>query len=207
MPSMPVKMHLLPLLAFSLSIYACSLASLILDLSPPIAEENEHQNQHPIPLPLLPTLFNPPTLTSDPFTTESIRRTLALYPLAIDGKDFAALSHVFAPGAVANYSAPLNVLTPLQTIQDTLSASLSCVTTQHSLGTQVIDILSPVSARSVTYYTAAHFGMGALSDQVAVAHGQYQDLWERQGHGGWRVVVRDLVYMSEVIGNKAVFVC
>jgi ketosteroid isomerase-like protein len=142
----------------------------------------------------LPTLF-PPPIAVDPIATEAIRQTLALYPFAIDGKNFDALSKVFTSDAVANYSAPLNVLTPLSSIKETLKASLACVTTQHQFGTQLIDIVSPFTAQSITYYRAAHFGKGNMSTEVATAYGQYQDVWKRQSDGTWRIVHRNLVYM------------
>ncbi|OJJ62466.1 hypothetical protein ASPSYDRAFT_648348 [Aspergillus sydowii CBS 593.65] len=207
-------MHLLPYPALLLSVCSVSLAILAQDIaidvdtnlaSPPIhttsiASTISITNAEPTPLHRLPTLLAPssPSIRTIDTTaiTESIRTTLALYPLAVDGKNFAALSSIFAADAVANYSAPLNVLTPLESIQDTLSASLACVSTQHSLGTQIIDVVSPMEARSVTYYTASHFGRSTkMAKQVATAHGQYQDLWRRQEDGSWRVVVRNLVYM------------
>src|ERR1700761_2174986 len=45
-----------------------------------------------------------------PSDIESIRHALSLYPLSIDGKNFATLSNVFTADVVANYSAPINVL-------------------------------------------------------------------------------------------------
>ncbi|KAL4928625.1 nuclear transport factor 2 family protein [Aspergillus undulatus] len=201
-------MHLLSSLVllswqFSLGLCFPILGLLFPTPNPPIDTDTDTA---PIPLHDLPTLFSPPS-TVDSLATETIRKTLSLYPFAIDGKNFAALDRIFTEDAVANYSAPLGVLSPLSSIQETLGQSLKCVTTQHSLGTQLIDVIGPWHARSVTYYTAAHFGRGELSDQVATAHGQYQDSWERQVDGTWRVVYRNLVYMSEVIGNQAVFVC
>lgn len=149
----------------------------------------------PINLHKLPTEF-PPTTSVNVASTETIRNTLALYPFAIDGRNFDALSNVFAPDAVANYSAPLNVLTPLSNIQDGLRTSLACVTTQHHFGTQLIDIASPDIAQSITYYRAAHFGTAPnMTDQVVYAYGQYQDTWNRQADGTWRIVYRNLVYM------------
>ncbi|CAI7582416.1 unnamed protein product [Penicillium glandicola] len=130
-----------------------------------------------------------------------------IYAFAIDGKEFDTLDKVFTTDATANYSTPLNVLAPLTTIQSVLSTSLECVTTQHLLGTQRIDVLSPITANSVTYFRAAHFGKGDLADQVAYAYGQYQDNWQRQATGTWRIVHRNLVYMAPVIGNLTVFVC
>ncbi|KAF9891591.1 hypothetical protein FE257_003602 [Aspergillus nanangensis] len=160
----------------------------------------------PIPAASLPTSF-PPVDTQRSGVIEAIRNTLALYPFAIDGKNFAALSNVFAADAVANYSAPLNVLTPLSTIESVLEASTACVTTQHHFGTQLIDPLSPSVAESITYYTASHFGTGNQTGQVAYAYGQYQDTWNRQHDGSWRIVHRNLVYMGPIIGNQAVFLC
>ncbi|KFY24681.1 hypothetical protein V491_02057, partial [Pseudogymnoascus sp. VKM F-3775] len=158
-----------------------------------------------IPFSSLPTLLSNDNLPVDPRTIESIRATLSLYSLAIDGKNFAALSRLFAPNAVANYSAPLNVLTPLSTIQATLEASLKPVTTQHSFGTQLIDVLSHDTAFSVTYYTATHFGRGEFEGKTATAFGQYQDVWKKQTDGGWRITHRNLVYMGALVGDLEIF--
>ncbi|KAH8697812.1 hypothetical protein BGW36DRAFT_427760 [Talaromyces proteolyticus] len=158
----------------------------------------------PIPFPALATDF-PPAPLVDAVSIEAIRNTLALYPFAIDGKNFAALDNIFMQNAVANYSAPLNVLTPLSQIQSVLSSSLACVTTQHMFGTQVIEIISPTVAVSVTYYRAAHFGTNNQTGQVAYAYGQYQDTWQRQADWTWKITYRNLVYMGPIIGNELVF--
>jgi ketosteroid isomerase-like protein len=143
----------------------------------------------------LPTLISTENVEVNTRNIEAIRATLALYPLAIDGKNFDALSRIFAQDAVANYSAPLNVLSPLSTIQSVLKSSLNPVTTQHSFGTQLIDILSQDSAFSVTYYTATHFGRGIFEGKTATAFGQYQDVWKKQQDGKWKITHRNLVYM------------
>lgn len=148
-----------------------------------------------IPFFSLPTLISKENFKADPHSIETIRATLALYPLAIDGKNFESLSLIFAPDAVANYSAPLNALTPLSTIQSVLETSLNPVTTQHSFGTQLIDVLSYDSAFSVTYYTATHFGRGEFEGKTATAFGQYQDVWKKQRDGRWKIRHRNLVYM------------
>ena len=148
-----------------------------------------------IPFFNLPTLVGSAQYQADPNDVEAIRVTLALYPLSIDGKNFAALNQVFTPNAVANYSAPLNVLTPLSTIESVLEASLAPVTTQHAYGTQLIDILSRDAAFSVTYYTATHFGRGPFLGQIVTAYGQYQDVWAKQSDDSWKITHRNLVYM------------
>lgn len=149
----------------------------------------------------LPTEFEPPVVV-DPIAIEAIRNTLALYPFAIDGKNFDALSRVFADDAAANYSAPLNVLTPLSTIKDSLRSSLACVHTQHQYGTQLIDVLSPLTAESITYFRAAHFGTAPnMTDQVVYSYGQYQDTWNRIHDGTWRIVRRNMVYMVSAMAT------
>lgn len=170
-------------------------ATTIIALAIPASSASLTSSTQPVPLFDLPNAFPGSDHVADPFDVEAIRNVLAHYPLAIDGKNFDALKLVFAPNAVANYSAPLGVLTPLSTIESVLKTSLTPVTTQHSYGTQVIDILSPVSAVSVTYYTATHFGMGKYAGQIATAYGQYQDVWTRQKDLTWRISHRNLVYM------------
>lgn len=178
-------MNLLSICALSLAAATSVLATTTTDVAP-------------IALSAVPDGCTPEVYT-DAGTIEAIRNTLAIYPFAIDGKNFDALSKVFTTNAVANYSAPLNVLTPLSSIQSVLQTSLACVTTQHLLGTQWIDILSPVTAKSVTYFRAAHFGKGETEGQVLYAYGQYQDNWERQLTGSWRIAHRNLVYMVRLI--------
>lgn len=149
----------------------------------------------PIPFFDLPDVTSGSSFVASPFDVEAIRNAMAHYPLALDGKNFAALSLVFAANAVANYSDPLGVLSPLTAIEAVLSASLKPVTTQHLLGTQVIDVLSPTTAFSVTYFEATHFGKGEFTGEIVTTHGQYQDVWARQKDLSWRISHRNLLYM------------
>jgi hypothetical protein len=124
------------------------------------------------PTALLPLIFSSASAPQDPLTLGQIRNTLALYPLPIDGKNFQYLGLVFTDDAVANYSAPLNLLTGLPTIASVPEESLAPVTTQHLLGTQVIDVLDICTARSLTYFRAAHFGTGIYEGEAVFAYGQ-----------------------------------
>ena len=166
----------------------------------------------------LPTIFPNPPLHASPQDVLAIRNTLALYPLAVDGKNFAAFSEIFTWDVYTNYSAPLNVLTPLSVLEATFEASLAPVTTQHQYGTQLIDLLysdlaprseseceGPTRAFSVSYFTATHFGKGVYEGQLFVAYGQYQDSWVKNVSAGtWRIAVRNLVYMVSVILTSTV---
>ena len=156
----------------------------------------------PEPLYNLPTDFPTPVVV-DPVTIETIRQTLALYPFAVDGKNWASLARIFSIDARANYSDPLGVLSGVDQIISVLSQSLSLfISTQHLYGTQYIEVCDAKSAVSVTYFRAAHFFAPFVSGTTAVntteilwAYGQYQDTWARQGDGTWRISNRNLVYM------------
>ena len=115
----------------------------------------------------LPASFAAASLPQGSSAQLQIHNTLALYPLAIDSKNFAALSQVFTCDIVANYSAPLNVIAGLSNVQTVLNQSLHYVTTQHSFATQIIDVLAGGrEAKTLTYFTATHFGQGAFVGQV-----------------------------------------
>ena len=162
----------------------------------------------PISLHQLPGFCPPPRNVdaSSLHTTEAaIRRTLALYPLAIDGRAFSSLTNVFAQDAVANYSAPIGVLKGPDEIASSLEAATATfLGTQHLLGTTNVRLCEGgKKAISATYYTAVHFlaqngtvgpdGIVGLNS-VLYAYGQYQDTWEKRS-GDWKVVYRNLVYM------------
>lgn len=120
-----------------------------------------------IPLYSLPTTYPRSLRSQNPISENQIRDTLAHYPLAIDGKNFPALNLVFTQDVVANYPEPLGVLTGLSSVIPALQSTLAAVRTQHAFSTQLIEILEGESkARSLTYYTASHFGQGDYSGQV-----------------------------------------
>lgn len=92
---------------------------------------------------LFPAVLSCSHIPSSAVTTAivSLQQTIALYPLAVDGKNFSALSAVFAPNVVANYSAPLNVIYGLEAVEATLQAALAPVITQHALSTFSVQYL------------------------------------------------------------------
>lgn len=158
------------------------------------------------PFPHPPSTHPPFCTSSTPNTYDAIRNTLNTYPLAIDSKNFSLLSSVFTPDAIANYTAPLGVLTGLPAIASTLQQSLETVMTQHALSTQVIEMLGHGRANTTTYYTASHFGVGVWEGEVAYAYGRYEDelVCVRGGEEPclWRVQTRTLVYMVSACDNS-----
>ena len=96
-----------------------------------------------------------------------IRQTLSLYPFLVDGKQWDKLGLVFHDNVWANYSALIGAFHPLSVLKAGLRDSVAAVTTQHLLGTQVIDVAKDGNTgRSVTMFYASHFGTGELFGQV-----------------------------------------
>lgn len=121
----------------------------------------------PIPFHSLPTSYPLSLKLQDADIQDQIRNTLAHYPLAIDGKNFDALGLVFTTDAVANYSAPLFILSGLDELKSALQRSLAPVLSQHIYGTQLIEVeKGRKTAKAVTYFTANHFGVGNATGKV-----------------------------------------
>ena len=121
----------------------------------------------PIPISAVATSYPLSLTRQDAAIQDQIRNTLAHYPLALDGKNFAALNLFYTSDAVANYSAPFYVVAGLPEIETVLEQALRKVLTQHSYGTQVIEIeKGKTRARALTYFTATHFGIGNATGKV-----------------------------------------
>lgn len=115
----------------------------------------------------LPTSFAAVTQIHDPVAVLQIQQTLSLYPFLVDGKQWDHLDMVFHENVWANYSALIGAFHPLSVLQEGLRKATAQITTQHALSTQLIDIDGEgITARSATYFTASHFGIGDFYGQV-----------------------------------------
>ncbi|KAB2575786.1 hypothetical protein DBV05_g5611 [Lasiodiplodia theobromae] len=182
----------------------------------------------PLTIAQLTSSFPPPraatTSAWDLAAVDAIKHALTLYAFAIDGRDWDGLDAVFAPGATADYGAPIGVLTGgRDQIKQTLPPYLTVfAATQHVLGTQVVSVCDDGgeeyerefkrNAVSVTYFTAAHFKNGTegkgLDEPVGMkdvmyAYGQYQDRWGVQEDGTWKIEHRNLVYMGPFVSDTS----
>ncbi|OAA39216.1 hypothetical protein BBO_06640 [Beauveria brongniartii RCEF 3172] len=193
-----------PSSAFLLTLCNLSATQNVLNSSSSNSPFTQQPSLEPVPFFDLPDTFGNAGNGANTSEVEAIRNTLALYPLAIDGKNFAALERVFASNAVANYSDPIGVLTSLSTIQSVLQEGVAAFTTQHSYGTQLIEVTSLTSAKSLTYIIATHFGKNAHAGKAFTAYGQYQDTWVKQSGGKWRISRRNLVYMGPLTGDTSI---
>jgi ketosteroid isomerase-like protein len=127
----------------------------------------------------------------------SIQHTLAQYPLSIDSKNFDRLSAVFTEDVYADYSPPIGILIGLPAVKQSLSSNLVNLTTQHSLTTQSIHVLSEGRADATTYFIATHFGIDETiyAGKVLWAYGRYEDQLKVTNNGVWKVYHRHLIYM------------
>lgn len=185
-------------------ILACVAAALIATNEALASKSCTDFSPSPIIFSELPAYFPRPKISklTEVADTEEIRQTLSQYAFSIDGRDFSALSDVFATNAVANYSAPLGILNGLAAIETTLSAALSQFPgTQHQLGTQRIRLCGKDTAISATYYQAAHYlnatggALQVIDDSgVLIAYSQYQNSWVKR-NGTWKIAYRNNVYM------------
>jgi ketosteroid isomerase-like protein len=127
----------------------------------------------------------------------SIQHTLAQYALLIDSKNFDGLSAVFTDDVYADYSPPLGVLTGLPAVENSLSFNLANFTTQHSLTTQSINVVSQGNAETITYFIATHFGINdtIYAGDVVSAYGRYEDKLRVTNDGMWKIYHRHLIYM------------
>lgn len=75
---------------------------------------------------------------------------------------------MFTENVTANYSSPLGLLTPLSAVKEGLERFFAPVDAQHAHGTQVVEISGACEARSVSYFTATHFGRGKYYGEVRV---------------------------------------
>ena len=116
---------------------------------------------------------------SDPSDEISIRNALSLYALSVDSKNFGALSGIFAPNFVGNFSLGGPDLQGVAAAEKALADALKGLVSHHQIGTQVVDITSETQASSTAYFTATFFGQGNLTGQIATAYGKYVDSWTR----------------------------
>lgn len=148
--------------------------------------------------------FHPTSNVTDLLAIQVIRDTLALYPLALDGRNYDVLDKIFVSDVHSTYMEPLGAFSNLQDLKSGLAKVLDgLASTQHNYGTEIVNILSPTTAVSVTYIQSSHFtNQGPIDTNVFLDDGnvfygfaQYQDLWARQGDGLWKITNRVTVYM------------
>lgn len=124
-----------------------------------------------------------------------IQQTLARFPIAVDEKNYTMLSEVFTVEGVFEADLPTGPLQGLVTIEDWLLDALNNTLSQHSFGTQYIDIHDAHSADVMTYFIATSVGVGDKAGSSLYNHAKYLDSLILNEDGEWRVKNKTLVYM------------
>ncbi|KAL9026912.1 MAG: hypothetical protein Q9196_004495 [Gyalolechia fulgens] len=130
----------------------------------------------------------------------SIQQTLALFPVAVDLKQFHLLDAVFSPDATANFSGR-SVTVGASAIKLYLSKLASGVISQHNLGTLYVNMTGPHSAAAYNWLHGTFFGTGNATGQSFSNFGYYKDDLVRR-HGRWYIQNRVLVNFGRY-GNES----
>ena len=122
---------------------------------------------------------------------QQIHQILHLYPLVIDRKDWDNASLIFAEDVTADYNGVLAAGKGLDEIKAGMKEGTKGVSSQHHLGTTVINIAEDgKTANSTVYVVATMFkDPQENADQVAYLHGYYEDQLVK-GADGWRIKKR-----------------
>ncbi|KAK1714118.1 uncharacterized protein BDZ83DRAFT_636688 [Colletotrichum acutatum] len=124
---------------------------------------------------------------------ELIRNAIAIFPLAVDSKNYDLLSEGFAPNVVVEYPEPIGVTRGVKDLQQALEHVLKGLETHHALSTQSIKQTSQTSADGTTYCMAVHFGTGKATGRQVTGWSHSQDTLEKgifDNQEGWRITKR-----------------
>lgn len=114
-----------------------------------------------------------------------ISQTLDDYAFAVDMKQWADLSNVFAPNIIADYGV-LGKFSGLENLRNGLENVFSLVDTHHALSSRKLTV-SPAkwsqmeqkyelkAAQAITYFTSQQFGTGLKEGESVTLVGRYED--------------------------------
>lgn len=140
----------------------------------------------------------PPYLTGDTDAIVAITQAISLYGLALDTKNFTALSGAFTSNV--NASVTTSPITSLAQYESFLASDLAPYKTQHiSFNVFAYDIING-TAKSISYQQAIYFGSGNLTGQVVTYYERFFDNWVKDlTDGSWKIVRRVLtIFVSDV---------
>ena len=132
----------------------------------------------------------PPVAVADPYVIQAITQKLSLYDIAIDTKNFSALSGAFADDVVANVApTPIKGLAAYEAF---LQADLALSKTQHTTTTVFAYDIKTSTAKSISYSDAVYFGQGSALGQTFTYFERFDDVWTKGADGPWRISERTL---------------
>ena len=135
----------------------------------------------------------PPVGVADPYVITAITQKLALYDIAIDTKNFSALSGAFTADVVPNVApVPIKGLAAYEAF---LQADLAGSRTKHTTDTVFVSNIEPYTAQSISYSDAIYFGRGSALGQQFTFYERFDDVWSKDKvDGSWKISERTLVF-------------
>ena len=133
----------------------------------------------------------PPVAVADPYVIEAITQKLALYDIALDTKNFTALSGTFTDDVNPKVATvPINGLAAYEAF---LQADLQGIKTKHTTDTVFVYDITPYSAQSISYADAIYFGTGDALGQAFTFYERFNDVWSKSKvDGSWKISERSL---------------
>ena len=146
----------------------------------------------------------PPVAVADPYVIQAITQKLSLYDIALDTKNFSALSGAFTDDVVANVAPfPIQGLAAYEAF---LQADLALSKTQHTTTTVFAYDIKPYTAKSISYADANYFGLGSALGQTFTFFERFDDVWTKGADGPWKISERSLtIFVSTSKGPISIF--
>jgi len=133
-----------------------------------------------------------PVLTGDTDAIAAINQGLSLYGIALDTKNFTALSGVFTSDVEA-VVAPGGPIVGLAAYEAFLASNLSPYKTQHISTTVFAYDIGNGAAQSISYQQSIYFGSGDLLGQIVTYYERFDDTWRKnEANGSFKVAKRSL---------------
>lgn len=133
----------------------------------------------------------PPILTGDTDAIAAITQALSLYGIAIDTKNFTALSGVFTSDVVALVApTPINNLAQYESF---LASDLAPFKTQHITDNVFVYDIADGAAKSISYQQAVYFGSGNFTGQIVTYYERFDDVFSKNlADGSWKSAKRSI---------------
>ncbi len=133
-----------------------------------------------------------PVLTGDTDAIAAITQGLSLYGIALDTKNFTALSGAFTSDVVA-VVAPGGPIVGLAAYEAFLASNQSPYKTQHISTTVFAYDIGNGAAQSISYQQAIYFGSGSLLGQIVTFYERFDDTWRKsEADGSYKIAKRSL---------------
>ncbi len=143
-----------------------------------------------------------PVLTGDTDAIAAINQGLSLYGIALDTKNFTALSGAFTSDVVA-VVAPGGPIVGLAAYEAFLTSNQSPYKTQHLSTTVFVYDIGNGAAQSISYHQAIYFGSGNLLGQTVTFYERFDDTWRKsEADGSYKIAKRSLnIFVSRPLSK------